>query len=144
MHARMADGDGEARFLTACMSSEELTGVFQDGLTVRFRCAQEDAHLIEPAAGDDTSVGVFAVFDGHGGKEVAGFAAMYLVRWPAEMVTGPDKMNSFLFKHHSIHSVVFEELSLSFPEQRLGEGVQNVLVLGCFCCLMRCGRFAHI
>lgn len=46
------------------------------------RDAQEDAHLIEPAAGNDTSVGVFAVFDGHGGKEVAAFAAMYLVCFP--------------------------------------------------------------
>jgi Protein phosphatase 2C len=40
---------------------------------------QEDAHLIEPAVGNDSSVGVFAVFDGHGGKEVATFAAAYLV-----------------------------------------------------------------
>lgn len=40
---------------------------------------QEDAHLIEPAVDNDNSVGVFAVFDGHGGKEVAAFAAIYMV-----------------------------------------------------------------
>lgn len=44
--------------------------------------SQEDAHLIEPAVGNDNSVGFFAVFDGHGGKEVAGFAALYLVPFP--------------------------------------------------------------
>eukprot|EP00884_Botryococcus_braunii_P022555 jgi/Botrbrau1/8984/Bobra.0148s0090.1 len=45
-----------------------------------WRTEMEDAHLIEPAVGNDNSVGFFAVFDGHGGKEVAGFAALYLVR----------------------------------------------------------------
>jgi hypothetical protein len=43
---------------------------------------QEDAHLIEPAVDNDDSVGVFAVFDGHGGKEVAAFAAIYMVCTP--------------------------------------------------------------
>lgn len=47
---------------------------------------QEDAHAVvldlDPAA----KCGFFAVFDGHGGKEVAKFCALYMVRWAASPI----------------------------------------------------------
>lgn len=45
---------------------------------------QEDAHAtvlnVSDAEGQDSTIGFFGVFDGHGGKEVALFAAKHLVR----------------------------------------------------------------
>ena len=42
------------------------------------RCAQEDAHSVVLDVDGQTHTGFFGVFDGHGGKEVARFAAAHL------------------------------------------------------------------
>ena len=41
-------------------------------------CEQEDAHSVVLNL-DNSKSGFFGVFDGHGGKEVAKFSALYLV-----------------------------------------------------------------
>ncbi len=41
---------------------------------------QEDAHAMAMGLGVDGKTGFFAVFDGHGGKEVAKYVALYMVR----------------------------------------------------------------
>ena len=41
---------------------------------------QEDAHAVALNVENEPTTGFFAVFDGHGGKEVAKFAALYMVR----------------------------------------------------------------
>ncbi len=46
---------------------------------VFFIFAQEDAHSIFLEMEDASKTGFFGVFDGHGGKEVARFVALYLV-----------------------------------------------------------------
>jgi serine/threonine protein phosphatase PrpC len=49
--------------------------------------AQEDAHAMSLDVGNDGKTGFFAVFDGHGGKEVAKFVALKMVRvvtWSAD------------------------------------------------------------
>ena len=42
--------------------------------------AQEDAHAALLDLDASTGTGFFGVFDGHGGKEVARYAALHLVR----------------------------------------------------------------
>jgi serine/threonine protein phosphatase PrpC len=49
------------------------------------RWAQEDAHAVVLDV-DQDKTGFFGVFDGHGGKEVAKFAAKHLVRCRAAAV----------------------------------------------------------
>ena len=44
--------------------------------------AQEDAHSVVLEMEGAPKTGFFGVFDGHGGKEVARFTALYLVRRP--------------------------------------------------------------
>jgi len=41
--------------------------------------SQEDAHAMSLDVGTDGKTGFFAVFDGHGGKEVAKFVALKMV-----------------------------------------------------------------
>lgn len=45
--------------------------------------AQEDAHSVVLEMEGAPKTGFFGVFDGHGGKEVARFTALYLVRSPS-------------------------------------------------------------
>lgn len=45
----------------------------------------EDAHITIPNLGDELEgVGLFAVFDGHGGREVARFCQEYLPKYIKE------------------------------------------------------------
>jgi serine/threonine protein phosphatase PrpC len=48
----------------------------------RFRPAMEDTHAIRDKLGNDPNCGLFCVFDGHGGKQVADHCAE---RIPEEM-----------------------------------------------------------
>ena len=41
---------------------------------------QEDAHAIALGLADRDDAALFAIYDGHGGKEVAKFAAVHMVR----------------------------------------------------------------
>lgn len=50
---------------------------------------QEDAHL--SALDFDNNSSLFGVFDGHGGSEVAKYAALYLVRNPPLLVLFPSQ-----------------------------------------------------
>eukprot|EP00277_Geminigera_cryophila_P029539 CAMPEP_0179486590 /NCGR_PEP_ID=MMETSP0799-20121207/62834_1 /TAXON_ID=46947 /ORGANISM="Geminigera cryophila, Strain CCMP2564" /LENGTH=106 /DNA_ID=CAMNT_0021301381 /DNA_START=147 /DNA_END=464 /DNA_ORIENTATION=+ len=44
-----------------------------------WRMHMEDAHITKPEISKGSSMGLFAVFDGHGGQEVAKFSAKYMV-----------------------------------------------------------------
>ena len=57
--------------------------IFADGRLKTF-CnvvPQEDAHAIALGLADRPDAALFAIYDGHGGKEVAKFAAEHMVRW---------------------------------------------------------------
>ena len=41
---------------------------------------QEDAHAVALGLADRNDAALFAIYDGHGGKEVAKFAAVHMVR----------------------------------------------------------------
>jgi serine/threonine protein phosphatase PrpC len=49
--------------------------------------AQEDAHSIFLDLDQKTKTGFFGVFDGHGGKEVAKYAALHLVSASCDLPT---------------------------------------------------------
>ena len=40
-----------------------------------WRKRQEDAHISDISIGEDKSIDVFGVFDGHGGKEISKFVS---------------------------------------------------------------------
>jgi serine/threonine protein phosphatase PrpC len=47
-----------------------------------FKLIFYEAHCIVDSAGGDANCGIFAIFDGHGGKQVSEYCAE---RFPAEM-----------------------------------------------------------
>ena len=70
---------------TACKEGESAEG---EGNNLRFafgdiqgwRKNMEDAHLTEPVVQHaDKNISVFAVFDGHGGKEVSKFCQAHFI-----------------------------------------------------------------
>lgn len=90
-YARLANRNGRCFFATAtCLGSADKN-LDHLGLVIArdaasrtpsfkavFAALQEDAHLA--ALDVDGHSSVFGVFDGHGGREVAKFVALYLVR----------------------------------------------------------------
>ena len=45
----------------------------------KFRPSMEDTHAIKDKLGGDSSCGLFAIFDGHGGRQVADHCAERIV-----------------------------------------------------------------
>lgn len=55
---------------------------YAEDRNMRFRPHMEDTHCIVDKMGGDNSCGLFAIFDGHGGKQVSDHCAD---RFPAEL-----------------------------------------------------------
>jgi len=63
-HSEDGDGPGSIRY-----GVSEMQG---------WRMHMEDAHITKPGVGKGSGISMFAVFDGHGGQEVAKFSSKYM------------------------------------------------------------------
>ncbi|XP_055329996.1 protein phosphatase ppm-1.G-like isoform X2 [Paramacrobiotus metropolitanus] len=101
--------------------SEDATGA--SGLRIGtcemqgWRISQEDAHLALPDFDRERRAMLFAVFDGHGGSEVAKYAAQYL----------PNHLKSLAKYQEGKYEEALEEAFLSFDATLKEPHVQKIL-----------------
>ncbi|XP_074641718.1 protein phosphatase 1G-like [Tubulanus polymorphus] len=75
--------------ITDKISFDKETGSYSYGVSSMqgWRASQEDAHSCCPDFDSDTNTSLFAVYDGHGGAEVAQYCAMHLPDFIKKMPT---------------------------------------------------------
>eukprot|EP00288_Rhodomonas_lens_P008461 CAMPEP_0177718942 /NCGR_PEP_ID=MMETSP0484_2-20121128/15845_1 /TAXON_ID=354590 /ORGANISM="Rhodomonas lens, Strain RHODO" /LENGTH=193 /DNA_ID=CAMNT_0019231139 /DNA_START=129 /DNA_END=706 /DNA_ORIENTATION=- len=99
--------------ITAKESEDGTGGGIRYGLSSMqgWRTNMEDAHIAQPELIKGSNVALFAVFDGHGGKEVAAFCAKHFPNeLKAAMAQGEPKLEKLLPKvFHRMDSMLREE-----------------------------------